>query len=195
VAETKDAPRRAADRIRETARELFYAKGVRAVGVEEIVSRAGVTKPSLYRAYASKDELAAEFVAQWGEGFMRRFEATIAEHPYDPRAGVLTFFKRLADRSQVPGYRGCAVSNCAVEHPDIAHPARDAAVAHKAEMRERLRSLAKAMGARKPNQLGDALMLLLEGCFLTGQLFGEDGPSRIAHKAAEALIDAQVVKD
>lgn len=42
---------RAADKIRRTARELFYAEGIRAVGVDEIVTRAGVTKPSLYRAF------------------------------------------------------------------------------------------------------------------------------------------------
>src|SRR3546814_7891364 len=42
-----------------TARDLFYRRGIRAVGVEEIVNRAGVTKPSLYRAFASKDDLVA----------------------------------------------------------------------------------------------------------------------------------------
>ena len=31
-----------------TALELFHAKGYDAVGVQEIVDRAGVTKPTLY---------------------------------------------------------------------------------------------------------------------------------------------------
>jgi AcrR family transcriptional regulator len=187
---TAEQPKRAADRIRETARDLFYGKGIRAVGVDEIVTQAGVTKPSLYRAYASKDDLAADFVAAWGEGFMRRFEATLAEHPYDARAGILAFFKRLGERAGAKGYRGCAVSNCVVEFPEKTHPGRAAALKHKAEVRERFRELARQMGARKPDQLGDALMLLLEGCFLSGQAFGEDGPARAAKKAASALIDA-----
>ena len=54
---------RAIDRIRESAQELFYNEGIRAIGVDEIVNRAGVTKPSLYRSFASKDELAAAYKA------------------------------------------------------------------------------------------------------------------------------------
>ena len=53
MADTAAAPKRAADRIRETARDLFYRQGIRAVGVDQIVTEAGVTKPSLYRAFGS----------------------------------------------------------------------------------------------------------------------------------------------
>ena len=56
---------RAADRIRQTARDLFYREGIRAVGVDEIVTRAGVTKPSLYRSFPSKDELAAAYLRDY----------------------------------------------------------------------------------------------------------------------------------
>src|SRR5512146_803779 len=64
-----DHPPRAADRIRKTARELFYREGIRAVGVDEIVARAGVTKPSLYRTYRSKDELTVAVLQESGETF------------------------------------------------------------------------------------------------------------------------------
>ncbi len=60
-AEAGPEPKLAVDRIRKTARELFYREGIRAVGVDEIVTRAGVTKPSLYRSFSSKDELAAAY--------------------------------------------------------------------------------------------------------------------------------------
>ena len=53
------------DRIRQSARELFYREGIRAVGVDEIVNRAGVTKPSLYRSFSSKDALAAAYLAHY----------------------------------------------------------------------------------------------------------------------------------
>jgi AcrR family transcriptional regulator len=41
-------------RIMECAKELFYAKGYDAVGVQEIVDRAGITKPTLYYYFGSK---------------------------------------------------------------------------------------------------------------------------------------------
>ena len=38
----------------DAALDLFYAKGYDAVGVQEIVDRAGVTKPTLYYYFGSK---------------------------------------------------------------------------------------------------------------------------------------------
>ena len=81
MAETAKAPRRAADRIRETARELFYRQGIRAVGVDQIVTEAGVTKPSLYRAFASKDALAAAYLRDYGRDFFDRFQRVISAMP------------------------------------------------------------------------------------------------------------------
>src|SRR5580693_3923532 len=79
----KPSPKRAADRIRETARDLFYRQGIRAVGVDEIVTRAGVTKPSLYRSFPSKDELAADYLRYLGDEGLARFDRTIAAHAAD----------------------------------------------------------------------------------------------------------------
>ncbi len=185
-----EQPKRAADKIRESAHELFHAQGIRAVGVDEIVRHAGVTKPSLYRAFPSKDALAADFVTAWGEAAMARLEEAVAEHPGDARAGVLAWFKRLSEKADKKSYRGCSATNCAVEYPDRAHPGRAAAVAHKEALRERLKALCRDMGAKKPGQLGDALLLLAEGIFATGQVFDDDGPAGAARKAAAALIDA-----
>jgi AcrR family transcriptional regulator len=76
---------RAAERIFETARELFYREGIRAVGVDEIVTKAGVTKPSLYRSFKSKDELVAAVLREVEVGFWERFEAAEAAFPAIPR--------------------------------------------------------------------------------------------------------------
>lgn len=186
--------KRAAERIRDAARALFYARGIRAVGVDEIVTTAGVTKPSLYRSFASKDALAAAFVADWGADAVARFDAVLAKHPADPREGVLAWFKRISNRAADTAFRGCAASNAAVEFPERGHVARAAAITHKKAMRRRLGEVARAMNARKPDQLADGLMLLMEGCLVTGQMFDADGPADAAKKAAAALIDAYVEK-
>ena len=69
-----ERPTRAADRIRASASELFYREGIRAVGVDEVVDRAGVTKPSLYRSFASKDDLAAAYMRDYELDFWEKFE-------------------------------------------------------------------------------------------------------------------------
>ena len=187
---TTPRPRRAAERIRETARELFYRRGIRAVGVEEIVARAGVTKPSLYRAFASKDDLAARCLADDDREFWARFEAVVAAHPGDPRAQVAAIFARLAGRAVAPGYRGCGMTNAVLEYPGADHPARAVALASKRRLRERLGAIARELGAREPERLGDALLLLMEGAYASGQLFGPGGPAGAVAGAALLLIDA-----
>jgi len=183
-------PLRAADKIRETAKELFYRDGIRAVGVDEIVAKAGATKPSLYRTYKSKDELAAAVLREGADTFWSRFDAAVAEHPGDPRAQVLAYLEGLAQRAVQDDYRGCPLSNAAVEYPERGHLARVTAQEHKADLRKRLRGMATEMGAEDANGLADALLLLIEGAFLTSQLFDKDRPTAEVARAAAKLIDA-----
>lgn len=190
MSESASPPRRAIDKLRDTARELFYRDGIRAVGVDEIVAQAGVTKPTLYRSFGSKDELTVAVLRQSEAGFWARFDASVAEHPGDPRAQLLAFFAGLAERSTKEDYRGCALTNAAVEYPDRDHPARIVSEAHKRDLRERLRAKAAEMGAVDPAALGDALTLLVEGVYVSSQLFGPGGPSGAVGVAAAALIDA-----
>jgi AcrR family transcriptional regulator len=185
---------RAAERIRRTAQELFYRDGIRAVGVDEIVTQAGATKPTLYRSFGSKDELAAAYLKDYDAAFFRRFDDAIAPYAGDPRAQLLAYFRHVAQRVNTPGYRGCALTNAVVEYPGDAdvHPGRAIAETNKRELRARLRKLASEAGAADADALGDALLLLVEGCFVASQLFSRsgDGPARVIADAAEKLIDA-----
>lgn len=184
-------PPRAADRIRASARELFYREGIRAVGVDEIVNRAGVTKPSLYRTFPSKDDLAAAYIRDYERDCWESFERPGGKTYRDPREHVLAYIRDLSSRAVRKGYRGCGLSNVTVEYPSSDHPARQVAEVHKKALRKRLRELAGAMGAQRPAVLGDALLLLIEGIYVTGQQF-RDGPAQSALAAAKILIDASM---
>jgi len=180
---------RAADRIRASARELFYREGIRAVGVDEIVHRAGVTKPSLYRSFPSKDELAAAYLRDYDRDFWEKFERPGGKAYADPREQFLAFIGELSTRAVKRGFRGCGLSNAAIEYPAQDHPARDVAEAHKRAVRQRLREMAAAMGAREPDILADALLLLMEGIYGSGQQ-SEDGPAQSAVAVAKRLIES-----
>ncbi len=182
----------AAERIRRTACELFYQEGIRAIGVDEIVQRAGVTKPSLYRNFASKDALAAAYLEDYEAGFWKSFEAGKEIHPDNPRAQLMAYLEGLSQRASQAGYRGCGLTNAAVEYPEHEHPARQVAEAHKRRLRARLVELSEAMGATEPETLADGLLLLLEGTYASGQTFGEGGPARALVVVAERLIEASL---
>jgi hypothetical protein len=59
-------------------------------------------------------------------------------------------------------------------------------------LRRRLTAMAEAMGAAEPEVLADGLLLLLEGAYASGQLFGPDGPARSVAVAADRLIGASL---
>lgn len=191
-ARPRNPPKRAAERIRESARDLFYRQGIRAVGVDEIVTRAGVTKPSLYRSFPSKDELAADYLRHMGEEGLARLDAVMAANPAEPRAQFRKWLAELEKKATGAGYRGCGTSNAVVEYPDRKHPARKVAADIKGRFRKTLAAIAGRMGAKRPERLGDALLLLLEGVYSSGQLFGPGGPARELVAAADVLIDSYV---
>lgn len=186
----KDRQPAAAKRILDVARDLFYRQGIRAIGVDEIVRTAGVAKPSLYRAFSSKDELAASYLRQYDREFWERFDDAVATHPGDPRAQILAFLTSVSQLTQTPAYRGCGMTNAAVEYPQADHPARRVSEDNKRELRRRLREMARCMGAADADTLGDGLLLLIEGAYISGQLFGAGGPAHAVARNAELLIDA-----
>lgn len=183
---------RAAEKILRAARDLFYRQGIRAIGVDEIVRAAGVTKPSLYRSFASKDELAASYLKRYDGEFWARFDEAVAAHPGDARAQIVAFLAGVGKRTQMPGYRGCGMTNAAVEYPQAEHPARIVSEENKRELRRRLRAIAADMGAKDADTLGDGLLLLIEGAYISGQLFGEGGPAKSVARNADLLIAASL---
>jgi AcrR family transcriptional regulator len=179
-------------RLLAVAGDLFYRQGIRAVGVDEIIAAADVAKMSLYRSFASKDELVAAYLREQDERYWRHWESVIARHPEGPRAQLLALFRALARRAARPGWRGCPFTNAATEFPEPDHPAaRRVAEAHKRELRRRLRALARAAGAADREALADQLVLLFEGVYASVQTFGAKGPGAGVAAAADALIAAE----
>lgn len=186
--------RPARDRVLDAARELFYRDGIRAVGVEAVVERAGVTKMSLYRHFGSKDALVGAYLEDADANYWRSWDRIVAQHDGDPRAQIRALFERVMGLALRPGYRGCPFTNAAIEFPDANHPGRQVAEANKRQLRQRLRQMAARLVARDPVALGDGLLLLLEGAYASSQTFGPGGPAIALLAVAEALIDGAVAR-
>lgn len=179
------------DRIMQAARDLFYKRGIRAVGVDTIACEAGTNKMSFYRCFASKDELIAEYLRGQEREALAWWDATVAAHAGDARAQIASLFDAQLTRACADDSRGCALANAAVEIAESGHPARPVVEGYKAELRRRFRELARGTGARDADVLGDALLLLWEGSYLTRLTFrGEHTPAATAAQAARSLIAA-----
>ena len=172
------------------ARELFYLHGVRAVGVEAVAEAAGTNKMTLYRHFASKDELVAECLREFGQEVEAVWSGLDASHPNDPRAQLLAWLELVATRMRDPQDRGCALINAAIELRDKDHPARQVVETFKASARARLERLCGEAGLSQPATLADELMLLVEGARVCAQSMGPKGPCDRLVSMGSALIAA-----
>jgi len=109
-------------RILDSACRLFYTEGVRATGIDRILSRAGAAKASLYAHYGSKDDLVRAYLERQAQAWMARVQERIA--PADGRAGVLRLFEMLGEFASGEDFRGCPFLNATSELADPSHPAR-----------------------------------------------------------------------
>ena len=175
-------------RILETAASLFYREGVRAVGVDLVVERSGVAKTSLYRHFATKDDLVVAFLEQEDAEYWRDWETVAEKAKGDALAELEAHIRWIANHILKPTYRGCPFLNVATEFPDAAHPARAITTRHKLELHRRLAALAKQAGIRKPAELADQLGLLFDGAYMNGHLTGKKGPVRSFIPAGLALL-------
>jgi AcrR family transcriptional regulator len=178
-------------RIFDSAAELFYRRGIRAVGVETIAAEADSTKMSLYRSFPSKDELVAEWLREHDANFWRTWDAMQERHADEPRKQLGAAFALLTKHVSDPNARGCPMANAAVEITEKDHPARKVIEAHKAKLRARLAELCARLGAREPGLLADQLFLLMEGAQVS-IILGVRGPARNVARGADALIESQL---
>ena len=184
------AKTRVRDRIMKAAGDLFYRYGIHAVGVDTIAGEAGTNKMSFYRNFGSKDDLVAEYLRGEEAECWTWWDETVAEHAGNPRLQVESLFDVLVQNNCIEDSRGCPLANAAVEITEPNHPARPVVEQFKSEMRRRFRLLAHEMQARDADELGDSLMLLWEGAYLTRLTLGQTGPVQRAAKAARAMIAA-----
>lgn len=178
------------DKILETASDLFYWQGVRAVGVDLVVESAGVAKTSLYRHFETKDDLVAAFLERADLEFWRDWDAVAGAHVGNPRAELDAQLEWIGERAGQADYRGCPHLNVAAEFPEADHPARKVAKAHKRQLRRRLKRIAEGLNVADPEELAGQLAVLINGAFVSTQIFRPKEAAPMLRRAAAALITA-----
>jgi len=182
------------DKILETASDLFYKQGIRAVGVDLVVEKAGVAKTSLYRHFGTKDDLVAAFLERADLDFWSEWDRVTEQHADNARAELDAQLDWIGERAGQPDYRGCPQINVVAEFPDADHPARKVAKAHKRELRRRLKGIAERLNSTAPDELAGQLVVLVNGAFVSTQIFEPGEAAPLLRRAAEALIAANAAR-
>ncbi|MEV6212642.1 helix-turn-helix domain-containing protein [Kitasatospora sp. NPDC051914] len=181
-------PSNARERLLAAAERLFYEEGIRAVGVERILSESGVGRASFYRHFPSKDDLVVEVLRRRDAAWRTWLADTVRASPRGTGELPLALFDGLAERFAADDFRGCAFINTMVEEADPASPAHRVAAEHKQKVIEYLDGLLAAAGYRGHRDLAGQLALLGDGAIITALRERTPDAAPRARAVAEALL-------
>lgn len=172
------------------ASELFYKQGVRAVGVDLVIERAGIAKTSLYRYFRTKDDLIVAFLEREDVDFWTAWDDVGKRYASDPAGELNAQMCWIGERLSRANYRGCPQINVAAEFAEHDHPARQVARDHMQALRARLTAIAQRLDVAQPEKLATQLALLVNGAFVSADVLAGDDPAEILQAAVAALIAA-----
>ncbi|WP_334172366.1 TetR/AcrR family transcriptional regulator [Sinomonas sp.] len=176
----------ARERILDTSYELFARRGIRDVGVDEIITRSGVAKATFYRHFPSKDALVLAYLDRW---FLARSEALeAATRNIESRdEALLAVFGVLDDWFQRGRAEASAFLHVMIEMgPD--HPLGQASIEYLRRTRDQLAEIALAAGLDDPDGFAWSCHILIKGAMVADA----EGDTRAAERArlmASLLIE------
>lgn len=178
-------------RIIEAASKLFYGEGIRAVSVDAVAEKAGVTKRTLYYHFESKDELVAAYLEARDQPNLKLMAGW-----FDKAEGALpqkieAIFQNLARSARHPRWKGCGFLRTAAELANLpGHPAIKIGARHKAGFERWLAGACAEHGAVAPEELARQIVLLMDGAFSVMLIHRDPAYVEAAGRAAAALASA-----
>ena len=180
-------PSEARDRILATAARLFYGTGIRAVGVDRVISESGVARMTFFRHFPTKDHLVVAFLevrARAGESEMSQ-----ERELRGPRGLLAAVAAGAATVPGTAGFRGCEFINTAAEFCDPTHPARLVVAQHRAWMRDAMCDALTDLGHPSPRSTAEVLLMLRTGAVAAASLEGFSDDDGTFARAWWALVD------
>ncbi|MGW5731705.1 MULTISPECIES: TetR/AcrR family transcriptional regulator [Streptomyces] len=172
----------------DAAEQLFYERGIQAVGMDQVRAASGVSLKRLYQLYPSKSQLVVACLERRDRRWRARLAASVEREP----AGVerlLAVYDWLHAWFGEPDFRGCAFINSFGELGAVDAAVADAVRAHKSAFHDYMAGLVAAAGESR--QTVGPLVLLAEGAMTAAAVSGSPEPARQARRGAAQLLAAR----
>jgi AcrR family transcriptional regulator len=179
------------ERVLAVATEVFYQEGIRSTSMDSVVARSGVSKPTVYAQFGSKDELVAAVLRRRCQQRREALAQFVAGQAGPPAERLLAVFDWLAPTHAKKGFRGCPFTNAAVELPEPDHPARAVISQYKRWLRGTFTELARQAGRADADELGLALLMLVDGANARMVVDGDRTAIHAAKKIAAQLLEVR----
>lgn len=179
------------ERVIETASELFYNQGYNQTGINQIIEEAGVAKASLYAHFKSKEDIAVAYLTERHTMWMGKLEACTSKSE-NSKNKILGCFNYLIEWLTEVDFRGCGWQNIITDLPCGHDKIKAQALYHKNELRLWVKRQLKETGQYDENyieDLGDQILILIEGAIILSQIQKNDWPIKSAIKACKKLLE------
>lgn len=193
VSDTEMPVPRSADarqRILDSAYDLFSRRGIRAVGVNELIARAGVAKATFYNLFRSKDDVVLAFLEKreqlWTKGWVETEARQRGGTPEEHLLGIFDLFDEWFRRDD---FEGCSFVNVLLEFGGRnGHRLGQASALHLENIRSVVRALAEEAGLRNPESFALSWHILMKGSIVQAGEGDREAAIR-AKSLARHLID------
>lgn len=182
------------EKILATAEQLIYQNGIQATGMDLLVKTSGVARKSIYRYFATKDEVAAAALNARDVRWMNWFRAESDQAP-DARARILNMFTVLKGWFESEGFRGCAFINTAGEVGDPQDPIRLIAKLHKQKLLAYTLELCEQLDIADPDPLANQLLILMEGAITVARVMGDYSSADNAQAVARLILEKHLAAE
>lgn len=181
----------ARDRILNAANKLFYAEGIRAVSLDTIAEKAGITKKTVYYHFKSKDVLIEAYLASRDQPNLAQFRKWYSDAQGGVPEKVEAIFRQIAKAASHPKWKGCGFLRTAGELANMpGHPAMKVGAAHKKKFEAWMAAEFEEAGLARASALARHVLLLLDGTFSTILVHRDPAYAEAAGEAAKALVAA-----
>ena len=182
------------ERILDAAYELFFQQGYQATSVDQIVAKAGVTKPTVYAHFPDKETLCVEYLKERRRRVIRDQRAAIRDSGTAEKRFVATI-EYVRDGMLAYDYRGCGFFNLVAEIPDPENPvvleAKDFVERFRDEIREAtldLRDSDPKYAEIDVERVTDSYYLIVCGAIMASQELRQPWPLDRAVDDVERLL-------
>jgi AcrR family transcriptional regulator len=184
----------ARERILAASYDLFVERGTRVVGVNEIISVAGVAKATFYSHFPSKNDLVLAFFERRRHLFTLGYLAAESQRRGStPREQLLAIFDIFDEWFHAPDFTGCPYIQALLEVGPH-HPVGAASIAYLNDTRASIEDAATAMGLTDPDDFSYSWMVLMQGAVVSGTGI-DPGSGRRIRKLGEHLITLHTPAD
>jgi AcrR family transcriptional regulator len=177
----------AKDRIMATANELFYHEGIRAVGVDRLISESRVTKATFYKHFGAKETLIVSYISARHETAREILNQLVASAA-TPETAIHAIVDNIVEQVRSRRFRGCAFINAATEFPDSHHVVREVVAAHRDWYTAFIADLFRRLGHPMPGDAADEFVLLRDGTMSGGYASDPIAASAAMQRCVDRLL-------